>query len=167
MLLGPMGVGKTTTAQLLEQQYGYRCYSLAEPVRRVVEVAFPWLDGESKSVRRIYLQKTGWFLRDFHPNPILHHAEVTLRAVIRPLVIDDGRTEEEAEWAVRHGLSVVVLTCDDTERRRRLIERDGTLPDPLTFRDTTECEWEKVNAPRVDTSRLSPDEVAKAVLSLI
>ncbi|MCL6577669.1 MAG: AAA family ATPase [Kyrpidia sp.] len=166
-MIGAMGVGKTTTARLLEQQYGYRCYSLAEPVRRVAEAAFPWLASEPKSVRRIYLQRTGRLLRAFQPNPILYHAEAALRAASAPLVIDDGRTVEEAEWAGRHGLAVVVLTCDERERRRRLIERDGTLPDPRTFQDRTEREWRKADAPRVDTTHLSPDEVAKAVLELI
>ncbi|GIM48412.1 hypothetical protein DNHGIG_39610 [Collibacillus ludicampi] len=90
MLLGPMGVGKTTTARVIEQRYGYRCYSLAEPVRRVVEAAFPWLNGEPKSVRRTYLQQAGKFLRKFHPNPILYHAETAMRTCNRPLIIDDG-----------------------------------------------------------------------------
>ena len=167
LLVGAMGVGKTTTARLLENRYGYRCYSLAEPVRRVAEVAFPWLGGEPKSVRRIYLQRTGRFLREFHPNPILYHAEAALRTASAPLVIDDGRTMEEAEWAAKHGMAVVVLACADAERRRRLIERDGALPDPRAFRDATEREWDRVDAPRVDTTHLEPGEVAQAVLSLI
>lgn len=167
LLLGPMGAGKTTTARLLEQRHGFRCYSLAGPIRQVVDVAFPWLEGKPKSVRRVYLQRAGKFLRKFRPNPILYHAEAALLASSRPLVIDDGRTAEEAEWAARNGLSVVILTCDEEERRRRLVERDGMLPDPRAFQDRTEREWERVKAPRVDTTNLSPEDVVRAVLSLI
>lgn len=167
LLVGAMGVGKTATARMLEEQYGYCLYSLAEPIRRVVGAAFPWLDSEPKSVRRIYFQRVGRFLREFHPNPILYHAEAALRAASAPLVIDDGRTAEEAEWAGKRGLAVVVLVCEEAERWRRLIERDGTLPDRRAFGDRTEKEWGRVDAPRVDTTHLSPDEVAKAVLSLI
>lgn len=166
MLLGPMGVGKTTVATALER-YGYLRYSMSEPVRRIVEIVFPWLEGESKSVRRTYYQRIGRFIRRLEPNPILYHTEMTLRNAPNPLIIDDGRTAEEAGWAVRHGLAVVVLTCSDTERQRRLIERDGTLPDLRTFQDPTEREWEGVDAPRVDTTHLSPDETVRTVLGLL
>lgn len=162
-----MGVGKSTTARVIEQRYGYRCYSLAEPVRRVVEAAFPWLAGEPKSVRRTYLQQAGKFLRKFHPNPILYHAETALRTCSFPLVIDDGRTLEEAKWAEERGIAVIVLTCREEERLYRLLERDGSLPDLRTFQDRTEREWEKVETPRVDTTLLSPEQVAAFVLERI
>lgn len=165
MLLGAMGVGKTATAKVLEDQYGYRLYSLAEPVRNAVNVMFPWLAHEPKSVRRTYLQQVGQFLRNFRPNPILLHAELVLKNT--PLVIDDGRTVEEAVWAVSRGIAVIVLTCSDNERCFRLIARDGALPDPRTFKDVTEQDWKNVNAPRIDTTNLTPEEVAKAVVDLI
>ncbi|GIM48411.1 hypothetical protein DNHGIG_39600 [Collibacillus ludicampi] len=49
----------------------------------------------------------------------------------------------------------------------RLLERDGTLPDLQTFRDKTEQEWMKVEATQVDTTFLSPEEVAAYVLELV
>ena len=167
LIVGAMGVGKTTTAQVLEQNYGYRRYSLAEPIHRVVETAFPWLKDEAKSIRRTYLQRTGAFLRSFVPNPILRHAEAALENSTGPLVIDDGRTVEEAEWARERGMAVVVLTCENDERRRRLLARDGALPGPIAFKDATEQEWTRVQAPRVDTTHLSPAEAALALLSAI
>lgn len=167
LLIGPMGVGKTTVAEILCNKYGYVKYALAEPVKRVAGEVFPWIEDKPKSVRRTYMQRTGKMLRRINPNPILYHATTALKNSAEPLVIDDGRTVEEAEWAVANGLSIVVLTCEDNERCQRLQKRDGSLPDLRTFQDRTETEWSLIEAPAVDTTHLTPEEVAREVMSLI
>lgn len=166
LLIGPMGVGKTTIAQLLAAK-GWLRYSISEPIGRIAKISHPWLEGASKAVRRPYLQKIGRWLRGVTPDPLLYHANVFLDGAQEwPVVIDDGRTDREAQWARSVGLAVVVVTCEEEERKRRLVERDGMLPDQWSFTDSTEKEWELIEAPRVDTTNLSPGEAAELVLML-
>lgn len=166
-LIGPMGAGKTTVAKYLCQQHGYVRYSLASPVQAVLEIAAPWLTGASKAVKRPYMQKVGRFLRQFQPNPLLFHAEQVLKSVQTPVVIDDGRTAEEAVWADRQGCSVIVLMASEFVRRRRILQRDGELPDARTNEDETEQQWRYVQGVVIDTSDMTEDEMCERVWQAI
>ena len=163
-LIGPMGVGKTTVAKVLEAEHGYQRYALATPVQQVLDIAAPWAQSLSKAQRRPYAQRVGRFLRQFQPNPMLFQAEQVLAQSPQPVVIDDGRTLEEALWAASHGMTVVVLTASEEARQRRLIERDGALPDLRTFGDATETEYLQVqNAKVIDTTNYSIEQVVEVV----
>ncbi|WP_206832002.1 AAA family ATPase [Alicyclobacillus fructus] len=166
-LMGPMGAGKSTVAQYLRQEMGYVRYSMATPVEAVLDIAAPWLKGASKTVRRPYLQRTGRFLRGFKPNPMLLAAEEVLRHTVSPIVIDDGRTMEEAVWADQHGFLVIVLTASEFVRRRRILERDGELPDMRTHEDETEQQWRYARGLVIDTSDLTEDEMCQMVRAAI
>ena len=135
-LIGPMGAGKSTVANILES-YGYRRYAMATPIREMVRSAFPWAVG--KAEQRVYMQQVGAFLRGFQPNPILVHANAAL--VQAPVVIEDGRTREEALWAHERGMLVVVLDAPLDVRMSRVMKRDGALPDMRTLTDNTEQDF--------------------------
>ncbi len=162
-----MGAGKTTVARWLCGQQGYTRYALASPVDAVLDIAAPWLKGASKAVRRPYLQKVGRFLREFQPNPLLFAAEERLRTVAGPLVIDDGRTLEEAVWAHQQGFVVVVLKADKAIRERRVLDRDGELPDERTFEDVTEQAWRDARGIVIDTTRMNAEEMCDAVWDVV
>ena len=163
-LIGPMGTGKTTVAKVLEAEHGYQRYALATPVQETLDIVAPWTRGLSKAQRRPYAQRVGRFLRRSTPNPMLLQAEQVLSQSSRPLVIDDGRTLEEARWARSCGMTVVTLVASEQERRRRLMERDGALPDPSTFEDDTETEYLRVCWQIVDTTKMSVEEVVEAIM---
>ncbi|MDI9261225.1 AAA family ATPase [Alicyclobacillus sendaiensis] len=162
-LMGPMGAGKSTVAQYLRREMGYVRYSLATPVEAVLDIAAPWLKGANKAVRRPYLQRTGRFLRGFKPNPLLLAAEEVLKHTVSPIIIDDGRTVEEAVWADQHGFLVIVLTASEFARRRRILARDGELPDGRTHEDVTEQQWQHARGLVIDTSDLTEDEMCQMV----
>ncbi|WP_029422124.1 AAA family ATPase [Alicyclobacillus macrosporangiidus] len=166
-LIGPMGAGKTTVARYLCEGHGYTRYALATPVDAVVDIAAPWLKGAGKAVRRPYLQKVGRFLREFQPNPLLFAAEERLRTVAGPLVIDDGRTLEEAVWAHQQGFVVIVLTAARDVRERRVLARDGELPDGRTFEDETEQAWQDARGIVIDTTRMNAEEMCDAVWDVV
>ncbi|MCL6489904.1 MAG: AAA family ATPase [Alicyclobacillus mali] len=166
-LMGPMGAGKSTVAQYLRREMEYVRYSLATPVEAVLDIAAPWLRDASKAVRRPYLQKVGRFLREFKPNPLFLAAEEVLKHTTSPMVIDDGRTVEEAVWADQHGFLVVILTASEFVRRRRILERDGELPDGRTHEDETEQQWKYARGLVIDTSDLTEDEMCEMVRAAI
>ncbi|WP_304459572.1 AAA family ATPase [Alicyclobacillus sendaiensis] len=166
-LMGPMGAGKSTVAQYLRREMGYVRYSLASPVEAVLDIAAPWLKDASKAVRRPYLQRVGRFLREFKPNPLLLAAEEVLKHTVSPIVIDDGRTLEEAVWADQHGFLVIVLTASEFVRRRRILARDGELPDGRTHEDMTEQQWQHARGFVIDTSDLTEDEMCEMVRAAI
>lgn len=166
-LMGPMGAGKSTVAQYLRREMEYVRYSLATPVEAVLDIAAPWLRDASKAVRRPYLQKVGRFLREFKPNPLLLAAEEVLKHTTSPIVIDDGRTVEEAVWADQHGFLVIILTASEFVRRRRILARDGELPDGRTHEDMTEQQWQHARGFLIDTSDLTEDEMCQMVRAAI
>ena len=159
LLIGPMAAGKSAVATQLEP-YGYHRYAMAAPIREIVRTAFPWITG--KAQERPYLQKVGAFLREFQPNPILYHAEMALKGT--PVVIEDGRTADEAVWAREKGMLVVVLDAPLEVRIKRLQERDGSLPDLRTLTDETERDFTRVQGLRFDTSRALPEAIAQEIL---
>lgn len=136
---------------------------MATPIEQVLAIAAPWLQGASKAVRRPYLQKVGRFLREFEPNPLLLAAEKRLESAARPLVIDDGRTVEEAVWAHEHGCAVIVLTASKEVRERRILRRDGELPDARTFEDETEQGWQDARGYVIDTTDMDTGTMCEAV----
>lgn len=158
-LIGPMGAGKSAVADVLEAQ-GYHRYAMATPIREMVRSAFPWAVG--KAEQRAYMQQVGAFLRSFHPNPILVHANTAL--TLAPVVIEDGRTQEEALWAHEKGMLVVVLDATLEVRMKRVLKRDGALPDMRTLADNTEQDFAHVRALRFDTEQKSPEQIAAEIL---
>ncbi len=161
-LIGPMGAGKSTVAKHLET-HGYQRYAMAAPIREIVCVAFPWVTG--KVEQRVYMQRAGAFLREFRPNPVLYHADMALAQA--PVVIEDGRTQEEALWAHERGMLVVVLDAPLKVRMERVMGRDGGLPDIRTLTDDTEQDFAKVRALRFDTVQVSLEQITKEILEKV
>lgn len=167
LLIGSMAAGKTTVARWLVRHKGYELYSLSEPIREVLHIAAPWLAERSKGEQRRYFQLAGRFLREFDPNPLLRRAEEALLRPGGPVVIYDGRTLEEAEWARRRGFVVVVVTALRMEREERLLRRDGLLPAESAFGDATESDWRRVGAPVVDTTSMDVERMCEAVWEIV
>jgi cytidylate kinase len=109
------------------------------------------------------MQRAGAFLREFHPNPILYHADMAQA----PVVIEDGRTQEEALWAHERGMLVVVLDAPLQVRMERVMGRDGGLPDIRTLTDDTEQDFAKVRALRFDTVQVSIEQIVEEILEKI
>lgn len=171
-LIGPMGAGKSSVSKGLCDAAGYTSYMLATPIKQVTGIAVPWLENASKSVKRGYMQQSGKFLRKIKPNPMLWWGEKVLAESTTPIVIEDGRTLEEAEWSQGNGIKIVVLTASEQIRKQRLIDRDGFLPDVRTFNDKTEQEYKLVKQNglphiEIDTGAVSFDETVREILRFV
>ncbi|MCL6594539.1 MAG: thymidine kinase, partial [Alicyclobacillus sp.] len=59
------------------------------------------------------------------------------------------------------------LTADKDVRERRVLTRDGELPDGRTFDDETEQAWRGVRGAVIDTTPLSAQETCEAVWDVV
>jgi len=135
MLVGPMGAGKTTIARLLYPPLPL--LSLASPIKDAATTLFGYRP--KHELRPIY-QKLGQMGRQFDEGFLTSRAEQKIQ-LLRPsgVVIDDGRTMKEIEWARSlFSFLIVYVNTPPQERFRRLRQRDGIEPVAESMRDETE-----------------------------
>jgi hypothetical protein len=119
---GPAGVGKSTAAQLLVHQAGWRLVSFADPLRRLALQLRPewtsWHFGPGKEVTpdgggltpRETLRVLGDGIKAFYPRAFVEVGALSIQTHLladHPVVVDDVRFETEAE-AIRDLGGVVV-----------------------------------------------------------
>jgi len=114
-LSGRAGCGKSTIADYLIQEHGFKRYSFAAKLKEICNEMFPEILALPKAEHRWLLQKLGteWF-RSVDP-------EVWVKYLIRNIsgenvIVDDVRFENEADALKAAGFLVVRIERDDALR---------------------------------------------------
>lgn len=125
-LIGKLGSGKTTAANYLASEYGYKRRSLADPMREIVKIVYPNMLGKSDPRYRPLMQKLGtdWF-RSYDPDVWVNCLLARVELDIHRVVVDDVRFINEAKALRDRGWRLIYIDTSDEVRKQRCIERDG------------------------------------------
>lgn len=148
ILLGKMGAGKDTVADILERQHCFFRFAFAGKLKIIARELFPE-EFEGGNKPRALLQVVGQKMReikkDCWTNYLLNQTEKP-RYIKEHCVITDCRYLNELEIAKQHGFIPVMVVCADDVRLNRLKARDGSF-DPATFGHASETELDGVEVP--------------------
>jgi dephospho-CoA kinase len=125
-LVGGLGSGKTTIANYLTNNDGYKKYSLADPMREIIQKYFGVNDKHDPRYRSL-MQKLGtdWF-RNEEPLVWVNYLKNRIEQDNEPLnVVDDVRFVNEAIALLSWGWQLIYIDCPVDIRRSRCIQRDG------------------------------------------
>jgi hypothetical protein len=137
-LLGPLGCGKTTVANYLERKYGAKRYSLAGPLKRMVQNAFDLTDeqvygtqAQKAEVDPRYNVSPRWLLQRIGTQGVRDTlgknfwVDYLLQSANAPLVVvDDVRFKNESAglreaghkvWRINHPDAVVAGHASEAE----------------------------------------------------
>lgn len=122
-LLGGMGSGKSTAADLLEDQWEYKRLAFADPLRELVTNLWP--DG-SQNTNRFPLVVLGAAVRSIDPDYWVNalHERLTNTAT----VVDDVRMPNEYDMLRGEGFVFIRIVADNITRADRL-NRSGKTGD--------------------------------------
>lgn len=125
-LIGKLGSGKTTAANYLVSEHGYRRHSLADPMREIIRIVYPNMLGKSDPRYRPLMQKLGtdWF-RSYDPDVWVNCLLARVELDIHRIVVDDVRFVNEARILRDKGWKLIYINASDEVRKQRCIERDG------------------------------------------
>jgi len=146
-IAGKMGAGKTTVAKYLEEKYGYKRTSLAEPMRQIVKEFFSLEDKSDPRYRRL-MQKLGtdWFRSE--------DKEVWIRHLLKRCegagwVVDDVRFMNEAKILMKNGWILLFVESQDHVRYDRLVKRGDSF-DVDMLKHASEAEVDLIRQRIVD-----------------
>lgn len=130
---GKAGSGKTTAADWLVEQLGYRRVSFASVLKNVG--AQIW--GEGARTDRDKLQRLGVAVREIDPDAWVRAALRQINTIKEPVVVDDLRFENELDALVEEGFVVVRVTAPRNLRLTRL-RANGKLQDESQLEHVSE-----------------------------
>ena len=160
-ILGPNGVGKTTTAKMFVEQYSNAAYVDAEWCRSMNPFAF------TDETKRVVTENIYCLLRNY-----FSHNEIDIVVFpygwhgARKKIYDDviERLKKDNIGFREH---IFILTCSETEIKRRALQdgRDGErikrgIENTFNF-------YNNFDYPSVDTTNMTPYEVAKNIRNLV
>ena len=140
IIIGKMGAGKDTLAEILVKNYGYTQTSIAGRLKQIAELLYAdiFATGD-RNQKRIILQKLGDLLRSQNINIF---NEALIREIetkkMAPVVISDVRYSMEYDFFVSRGFIPVKISIEDSVRFERLLARDGTYPSIETLNHKSE-----------------------------
>jgi len=140
IIIGKMGAGKDTLAEILVKNYGYTQTSIAGRLKQIAELLYAdvFATGD-RNQKRIILQKLGDLLRSQNIN-IFNEAlvrEIETKK-LAPVVISDVRYSMEYDFFVSRGFIPVKISIEDSVRFERLLARDGSYPSIETLNHKSE-----------------------------
>ena len=136
--VGNMGSGKTTIADYLERNHGYKRLSLADPIRedilKLMQMRIPDatmdLIKEHKHKFRLIMQQYGTeVIRGFLGKDYWTHICIERASQYQFVAVDDCRFLDEVDLWRKSGGIVVKIMCPEETRRNRLHKRDGEYTD--------------------------------------
>ena len=140
-IVGKMGAGKTTGADILVRLLGYNRASFAALLKEVA--ALIW--GHSAERDREKLQKLGVAVRDIQQDAWVNALLRRIEGWRGPIVIDDGRFPNEY-WALKHrGFKFIRVRADDHKREDRLM-RNGKLQSRAQLEHVSETALDDIDA---------------------
>ncbi len=140
IIIGKMGAGKDTLAEILVKKYSYIQTSIAGRLKQIAELLYAdvFAAGD-RNQKRIILQKLGDLLRSQNINIF---NEALIREIqtkkLSPVVISDVRYSMEYDFFVSKGFIPVKIAIEDGIRFERLLARDGTYPSIETLNHKSE-----------------------------
>ncbi len=148
---GKFAVGKTSAAQILVENYGYKRLSMAQPIKDFVLAAYGTIDKGTmvhthpngvKSIRQI-MQQVGQRVKEVDRDIWLR----MLRAQVNechdygiPVVIDDVRFPFEADFLRANDFVISRMVAPDVVRFSRYEAIYGKPPSDAEVNDTSEIE---------------------------
>lgn len=178
-LIGPQGAGKTTLAEMLVEHRGYRRHGIADGIRRVLQLAYPFgiAKGETIDVTRFsgtvtlswreLMQEIGMAVRDVDLHFWLRvwaQGYNQLYIAGLPVVVDDVRLPSEVQRlrAIEPDIAIVRVYADAEVRRAR---RAGNF---TGAGDITERGWEGAYFDAsIDTTHCSVQEAYAALTAVL
>lgn len=142
-LLGANGAGKSTIADYLVEEHGYRKLSFAEPLRELARLSFPWAQMEEilgyqkakeKAWFRQYLIDLGEGIRKHDPVYFVKAlaSQITDMDPDKPWVIDDVRKQVEVNFLHDMGFRFVRVVNGDEAMEEAFMPLEGlTIPTGL------------------------------------
>lgn len=121
--VGQMGSGKTTAADYLVKEYGFRKMSFAEPIKTFIEYILEF--EKSNPGYRKAAQDLGTWGRNFKPDCWVNFMEK--RLLEEEIVVDDIRFINEAKMLHKNGFKLIKLECPLELRMERCLKRDGNF----------------------------------------
>ncbi|HPG59288.1 MAG TPA: AAA family ATPase [Candidatus Wallbacteria bacterium] len=140
IIIGKMGAGKDTLAEILVKNYGYTQTSIAGRLKQIAELLYAdvFAVGD-RNQKRVILQKLGDLLRSQNINIF---NEALIREIetkkMGPVVISDVRYSMEYDFFVSRGFIPVKISIEDSVRFDRLLKRDGSYPSIETLNHKSE-----------------------------
>lgn len=136
LLVGQMGSGKDTVADILVEKYGYTNHKLGLYIRKHVDEIYSHLDAAQ---RRPYYQAYGETLRENIDIDIWNDScKSRIDFENEKVVISDCRQPHEIEYWTKIGFTPVGIYVTEKQRIERLLSRDGTNFNADSFNHSTE-----------------------------
>ena len=132
-LIGKMRSGKSTIAELLEENLGYTRLSFGTRLKQFAHEVFDVEEGVKP--RKLY-QDFGQHCRQIDPDVWVKWVERDM-GDNRLVVIDDLRQPNEYEWAKKNGFLLFHVKCSDEVRLMRM-KNKGEDVDPKLLNHETE-----------------------------
>ena len=160
IFIGKMGSGKTTFANLLEKEYDFLKFSLADKLKEIARDLFDMTEKD-----RDLLQQIGCKMREIRPEVwyrYLYEKIYEMQCCNPDLhaVIDDVRFINEYKFLTEKGFfPIKLITCEE-KRRARLEETYGIVTEKQ-LNDVSEIEIDQIDCPNTileDVSMSVDDE---------
>lgn len=154
IVIGQMGSGKDTVAEVLTRVYGYHHTSIAGRLKKIARLLYPReFATNDRNSQRIILQQLGDLLRTRSINifnDALFHEIATLQQ--SPVVISDVRYYMEFEYFTQRDFQAVKINISDETRMKRLLLRDNQLPSVQARTHKSESEFERMDCYLIDNN---------------
>jgi dephospho-CoA kinase len=177
-IVGRFCSGKTTLANVLVDEYGFKKVSMADNMKNIVREVYGTLDKNEmvqvtlrdgnivrRSIREV-LQTLGEAVKDADRDIWLKWFEADLMFVRGPFVMDDMRLLFEAEALRETGWVIVALNCPEPVRMERYFKVYGKYPTMAEMNHKTETESGLITADVILDATLSPEYLAAVVAGM-
>jgi len=121
-LSGPRACGKSTIAEHLVFNHGYKRVAFADALREIAKVA-----GSDFINDRLYLARLGETLRAQVPDFLLQAVKNRLESIEKHVIIEDIRFPAELEFCQSIGATTIRFEISREEQLQRLKNRDGKI----------------------------------------
>lgn len=154
IVIGQMGSGKDTVAEVLTRLYGHHHTSIAGRLKKIARLLYPReFARNDRNSQRIILQQLGDLLRtrsiNIFNDALFHEIETLNQS---PVVISDVRYYMEFEYFTQREFVAVKINISDETRMKRLLLRDNQLPSVQARTHKSESEFERMNCYLIDNN---------------
>lgn len=146
---GPMGAGKSYCANYLAWERGYVPLSFAKKLKEIAADLFE-VSGKD-GADRLVLQQLGTKMREIDPDIWIKYVLSIAEKSGDPVVIDDLRYENEAEFLKQNGFKLIQVSTSTDIRRQRIARLYPNTPVDA-FTHASEQEWLKIPSDAVVVS---------------